>query len=228
MIIIVAPLFFKHLLYICFILIYICCVFPADTWHHRIEKGIGCCYFVPGIAFVFSFCLISNINCQLDRKYISTSFQWMTKGLFPLHRRVIQILAYKQAVKEVQCSITQPLSWRTLVNRTTRDTVGLFGSRQAKTILCQPGINNIVLIVLSKLIWQLGEAVIYLMTEFLWRQSILLQLEMCVRVWFLVVVVGRGGAKHLPALAEHSEAHSGSGHRGPLWPCATLLLEVLL
>lgn len=194
-----------------------------------LKKGIGCCYFVHGIAYVFSFCLISNITCQLDRKYISTSCQWITKGLFPLHRRVIQILAYKQAVKEVQCSITQPLSWRTLVNRTTRDTAGLFGSRQAKTILCQPGINNIVLIVLSKLIWQLGEAVIYLMTEFLWRQSILPQLEMCVRVWFLVVVVvGRGGAKHLPALAEHSEAHSGSGHRDPLWPCATLLLEVLL
>lgn len=156
-----------------------------------LTKVIGCCYFVPGIAYVFSFCLISNINCQLDRKYISTSCQWISKGLFPLHRRVIQILAYKQAVKEVQCSITQPLSWRTLVNRTTRDTVGLFGSRQAKTILCQPGINNIVLIVLSKLIWQLGEAVIYLMTEFLWRQSILLQLEMCVRVWFL----GRGGCQ---------------------------------
>lgn len=109
------------------------------------------------------------------------------KAWFPQHKRPIQMLAHKETVKEVQCSITQPLSWDTLLNRTTRDTVGLFGSRQVKTILCQPGINNIVLIVLSKLIWQLGEAVI--------KQSIDRPAALGVRVSMCVMV--RGAAKHL-------------------------------
>lgn len=55
--------------------------------------------------------------------------------------------ADKKTVKKVQRSISQPLVMAYLA-----DTVGLFASHRAKTILCQPGINNTVLIVLSKLI----------------------------------------------------------------------------